>query len=133
MTYRLFPATYRNSLIRDSSGQWFVKSKSEEFDIISLTALTVNTSYALNQLRTRPEIITSVECDHGVLLVPEMRVTKSTHAQDEINCDLNGAIKWKSSKHALVKIPCPFGAMCQFTRKPVFKGESNKIVRNILG
>ena len=81
MTYRLFPATYINSLTRDTSGQWFVKVKAAESNIISLTAITASVNSAMNQLRMRPEIITSVECEHGVLLVPRMKVSERTFTQ----------------------------------------------------
>lgn len=128
MTYRLFPATYRYSLIRDTSGQWFVKTLVVDCNIVSLSALTVSLNSAINQLRKRPEIITSVECDHGVLLIPRINISKNTHTQEQMIYDLDGPIRWKSRNHAFIKIPCPYGAMCQWTRKPVARGKSNEIV-----
>ena len=89
------------------------------------TALTASTNSAINQLLMRPEILTSVECDHGRLLIPSLKRNERSHTQKQIDYDLDGPIKWKSRGHVFIKVPCPFGAMCKWTRKPVARGESN--------
>ena len=81
MTYRLFPATYTYSLVKDLSGQWFVKAQVVDSNVVSLTALTASTNSAINQLLMRPEILTSVECDHGRLLIPSLKRNERSHTR----------------------------------------------------
>ena len=113
MTYRLFPATCTHSLVKDSSGQWFVKAQVVDSNVVSLTALTASTNYAINQLLMRLEILTYVERDYGRLVIPRLKHNERSHTPEQIDYDLDGLIKWKSRDHAFIKVPCPFGAMYQ--------------------
>ena len=81
----------------------FCKGPGSRLPMLPLTTLTASIDSAINQLLTRSAIL---------MLIFRLKHNEKSHTQEQINYDLDRPINWKYRGHAFIKVPCPFGAMC---------------------